>query len=161
MIVLPIVAGLIANWLLKHAQLRGVWMDKILSLISTLGIAIVLAIIVAESRDELLSVGPLLILAAGIHNTLGFVMGYYGATLARLDESTRRTVAIEVGMQNCGMASGLAVAVLKSTQVAIPAAIFGPWMSISGAMLAAWWRGQPAGGNTPAIVIPPSEPTAT
>ncbi len=52
----------------------------------------------------------------------------------------RRTVAIEVGMQNCGMATGLAINVLKSAQIALPAAIFGPWMSISGAMLAAWWQ---------------------
>jgi BASS family bile acid:Na+ symporter len=44
-------------------------------------------------------------------------------------------------MQNCGMATGLAIQVLNSTQIALPAAIFGPWMSVSGAMLAAWWQG--------------------
>ena len=104
------------------------------------GSAIVLAIFVGESQKDLLSVGVWLIIAAIIHNGLGYFLGYWGAALCRLDESTRRTIAIEVGMQNCGMASGLAIKVLGSAQIALPAAIFGPWMSISGAMLAAWWN---------------------
>lgn len=141
MIVVPIVGGLIANEVLKRVNWRGAWIDQVLSLISMVGIAIVLAIIVAESRDDLLKVGVWLILAAIIHNGLGYLLGYWGAYAAGLEESARRTVAIEVGMQNCGMATGLAINVLKSAQIALPAAIFGPWMSISGAMLAAWWQG--------------------
>jgi len=141
MIVIPIGGGLIANELLKRLNLRGAWLDRCLSIVSMVGIAIVLAIIVAESRDDLLTVGYLLILAAIAHNGLGYLLGYWGAYAAGLDESARRTVAIEVGMQNCGMATGLAIQVLKSTQIALPAAIFGPWMSVSGAMLAAWWQG--------------------
>jgi BASS family bile acid:Na+ symporter len=76
-----------------------------------------------------------------IHNGLGYLLGYWGAYVSGLEESARRTVAIEVGMQNCGMATGLAINVLKNVSVALPAAIFGPWMSISGALLAAWWQG--------------------
>jgi BASS family bile acid:Na+ symporter len=79
--------------------------------------------------------------AAILHNGLGYLLGYWGAYCSGLSESERRTVAIEVGMQNCGMATGLAINVLKSAQIALPAAIFGPWMSVSGAMLAAWWQG--------------------
>ena len=52
----------------------------------------------------------------------------------------RRTVAIEVGLQNGGMASGLAVTVLNSPDTALAPAIFGPWMNMSGPMLASWWR---------------------
>jgi len=141
MIIIPIVGGLVANEILKRMEWRGDWIDKVLSLISMGGIGIVLAIIVADSRDELLTVGPYLIAAAILHNGLGYLLGYWGAVACRLDQASCRTVAIEVGMQNCGMATGLAVNVLKSTQVALPAAIFGPWMSISGAMLAAWWQG--------------------
>ena len=140
MIVIPIAGGLIANEILKRLNWRGAWIDRVLSLISMVGIAIVLAIIVGESQKDLLSVGVWLIIAAIIHNGLGYFLGYWGAALCRLDESTRRTIAIEVGMQNCGMASGLAIKVLGSAQIALPAAIFGPWMSISGAMLAAWWN---------------------
>jgi BASS family bile acid:Na+ symporter len=141
MIVIPIGGGLIANEVLKRLNWRGPWLDRCLSIVSMIGIAIVLAIIVAESRDDLLTVGFWLILAAIVHNGLGYLLGYWGAYAAGLEESARRTVAIEVGMQNCGMATGLAIQVLNSTQIALPAAIFGPWMSVSGAMLAAWWQG--------------------
>lgn len=150
MIVFPIAGGLLANEILKRLNWRGAWIDRLLSLISMIGIAVVLAIIVAESRDDLLNVGLWLILAAIVHNGLGYLLGYWGAYGVGLEESARRTVAIEVGMQNCGMATGLAITVLKSTQIALPAAIFGPWMSVSGAMLAAWWQGS-------AINSPPNE----
>ena len=52
-------------------------------------------------------------------------------------------MAIEVGLQNGGMASGLAIEVLKSDLAAIPPAIFGPWMNMSGAMLASYWSSKP------------------
>ena len=78
-----------------------------------------------------------------LHNSLGYVFGYTGAMLAGLDESARRTIAIEVGLQNGGMASGLAVNVLKSSDAALASALFGPWMNISGSLLASWWRSRP------------------
>jgi len=119
------------------------WMDKTLPLVSMAGICFIIAIITAQSRDQLLSVGLLLILAAIIHNGAGYSLGYAGARLARLDESACRAVAMEVGMQNGGMASGIAIDVLKSTSAALAPAIFGPWMNVSGSLLAGWWRRRP------------------
>jgi BASS family bile acid:Na+ symporter len=119
------------------------WMDKVLPVVSMAAICLIIAVITAQSRDQLLSVGPLLILAAVLHNGLGYGLGYGGARLARLDESACRAVAMEVGMQNGGMASGIAVDVLKSTSAALAPAIFGPWMNISGSLLAGWWRRRP------------------
>jgi BASS family bile acid:Na+ symporter len=119
------------------------WMDKALPVISMASICLIIAVITAQSRDQLLSVGPLLILAAIIHNGAGYGLGYWGARLARLDESACRAVAMEVGMQNGGMASGLAIDVLKSTSAALAPAIFGPWMNVSGSLLAGWWRRRP------------------
>ncbi len=119
------------------------WMDKTLPVVSMAGICFIIAIITAQSRDQLLSVGPLLILAAIVHNGTGYGLGYAGARLARLDESACRAVAMEVGMQNGGMASGIAVDVLKSTSAALAPAIFGPWMNVSGSLLAGWWRWRP------------------
>ena len=63
----------------------------------------------------------------------------YGARLAKLDESSCRTVALEVGLQNGGMATALAINTLKDPLAALAPAIFGPWMNISGSMLASWW----------------------
>ncbi|MCX6560676.1 MAG: bile acid:sodium symporter family protein [Candidatus Aminicenantes bacterium] len=119
------------------------WMDKALPVISMAAICLIIAVITAQSRDQLLSVGPLLILAAIVHNGAGYSLGYWGARLARLDESACRAVAMEVGMQNGGMASGLAIDVLKSTSAALAPAIFGPWMNVSGSLLAGWWRRRP------------------
>lgn len=119
------------------------WMDTTLPLISMGGICLIIAIITARSRDLLLHTGVLLVGAAILHNLTGYSLGYLGAKLARLSERDARTVAIEVGMQNGGMASGIAMDVLKSAGAALAPAIFGPWMNISGSLLAGWWRRRP------------------
>jgi BASS family bile acid:Na+ symporter len=119
------------------------WMDQTLPIVSMGGICFIIAIITAQSRNELLSVGLVLIAAAVLHNGTGYLLGYWGARLARLDEAACRAVAMEVGMQNGGMASGIAIDVLKSTSAALAPAIFGPWMNVSGSLLAGWWRRRP------------------
>lgn len=119
------------------------WMDRVLPLVSMAGICFIIAIITSRSREKLLTVGIALIMAAILHNAIGYFLGYWLARAIRLDEITCRTIAIEVGMQNGGMASGLAMAVLKSADAALAPAIFGPWMNISGSILASWWRKRP------------------
>jgi BASS family bile acid:Na+ symporter len=134
----------LVKFLVRSLKGPANWMDKTLPVVSMAGICLIIAVITAQSRDQLLSVGPLLILAAILHNGTGYGLGYAGARLARLDESACRAVAMEVGMQNGGMASGIAIDVLKSTSAALAPAIFGPWMNISGSLLAGWWRRRPA-----------------
>jgi BASS family bile acid:Na+ symporter len=119
------------------------WMDKALPVVSMAGICYIIAIITARSRDDLMTVGFLLIGAAILHNFIGYILGYWFARAARLDETSCRTVAFEVGMQNGGMASGLAMNVLKSAPAALAPAIFGPWMNVSGSVLATWWHRKP------------------
>ena len=88
--------------------------------------------------------------AAVIHNTVGYLSGYWLTRLVglftRLGEAEARTVAIEVGMQNGGMAGALSVKVLNSAVAALPANIFSIWMNFSGSVLASWW-GRTAGGR--------------
>lgn len=133
-------AKLIISVLLKGPEN---WMDKALPIVSMAGICYIIAIITARSRNDLMTVGVYLIGAAIIHNFVGYILGYWFARAARLDESSCRTVAFEVGMQNGGMASGLAMNVLKSAPAALAPAIFGPWMNISGSVLATWWHRKP------------------
>ncbi|MFV2069557.1 MAG: bile acid:sodium symporter family protein [Pirellulales bacterium] len=147
MVIVPIVAGLVANEVLRMLRLRGPWLDRLLSLVAMAAICYIIAIITALSRDELLGIGVALAAAAVLHNGIGYVLGYVGGALSGLDESTRRTMAIEVGLQNGGMASGLAVNVLKSSNAALASAIFGPWMNISGSVLASYWRGRPVANH--------------
>lgn len=125
------------------------WLNQALPVISMAGICLILGIITARSRTDLLSVGLPLAAAAILHNVIGYLLGYWGARLAGLDERDCRTVAIEVGMQNGGMASGLAMNMLHSPKAALAAALFGPWMNTSGSVLATWWRGRPTGIEQP------------
>jgi BASS family bile acid:Na+ symporter len=119
------------------------WMDKALPVVSMAGICFIIAIITARSREQLLTVGVALIAAAVLHNTIGYVLGYRAARLAGLGPTACRTVAIEVGLQNGGLASALAIKVLGSPSAALAPAIFGPWMNISGSVLATWWHRRP------------------
>jgi len=123
------------------------WMDKALPVVSMASICLIIAVITAQSRDQLLSVGLLLILSSVLHNGTGYLLGYWGARLAHLEESACRAVAMEVGMQNGGLASGIAIDVLKSTNAALAPAIFGPWQNISGSILASFWRRKPVKGR--------------
>ncbi|MFH1264494.1 MAG: hypothetical protein ABIK89_02115, partial [Planctomycetota bacterium] len=131
--------------LVVSVTLRGPkdWMDRALPVVSMAGICFIIAIITARSQQQLLTVGLALIAAAILHNLVGYVFGYWCARLAALDPTACRTVAIEVGLQNGGMASALAINVLKSAEAALAPAIFGPWMNISGSMLATWWHRKP------------------
>lgn len=140
MIIVPIVAGLAANRILHG---RAGWMPRALPVLSMGSICFIIAIITSLSRDRLLQVGLALIMAVAIHNGVGYLLGYWGGRLAGLAEADCRTVAIEVGLQNAGMASGLAISVLKSAEAGLAPAIFGPWMNVSGSMLASFWRARP------------------
>lgn len=119
------------------------WMDRTLPIVSMIGICMTVAIITSRSRDKLLTVGLALIVAAILHNAIGYTLGYWLARAVRLDVVTSRTIAIEVGMQNAGMASALAMTALNSVEAALAPALFGPWMNISGAILAAYWKRKP------------------
>jgi bile acid:Na+ symporter, BASS family len=153
MIILPVFGGLAFNRLF-HGKIG--WLDRALPVVSMAAICFILAIITSLSRDKLLDVGPQLILAAMLHNTIGYILGYNGAKRFGLDEVAARTVAFEVGLQNGGMASGLAINVLKSSDAALAPAIFGPWMNISGSALASYWRRKPVPVGTPVAESPQS-----
>ena len=122
------------------------WMDKALPVASMLAICCIIAVITARSRNELLAVGPLLIVVTILHNGIGYLLGYWVSRLLRLEESWCRTVAFEVGMQNGGLASALAMKTLQSAPAALAPAIFGPWQNVSGSILATFWHRRPVAG---------------
>lgn len=116
------------------------WLSKVLSLISMVGIAMIITIITAAGRDSLLQVGLLLIITSLLHNVAGYLLGYGVSWAAGMPEKDRRTVAFEVGMQNGGLASGLALQMGKIATVGLAPAIFGPLMNVTGSALASWWH---------------------
>jgi BASS family bile acid:Na+ symporter len=82
----------------------------------------------------------LLIVASFIHNTSGYFFGYWFGRVLKLGERDCRTIAIEVGMQNGGLASGLAEKLGKAATMGLAAAVFGPFMNITGSILASYWH---------------------
>jgi BASS family bile acid:Na+ symporter len=107
------------------------------------GILYVTAMTTASGRDNLLKVGALLFVASMLHNLAGYFFGYFLSRGAGLDKNSARSIAFEVGLQNGGMASGLASAMGKLGTVGLAAAIFIPWMNISGSVLANYWSKRP------------------
>ncbi len=123
-------------------------------LVSMFGIAFIIVIITAAGRDNLLKIGPLLILLVLIHNLSGYTLGYWTGRLFRMEERDCRTMAIEVGMQNGGLASGLANQMGKMATVGLAPAIFGPLMNVTGSILASYWhRKPPKEDRTPQTAI--------
>lgn len=145
-VLLPIGAAFLCEWLAAtSARGRMIWdaVRRLLPMVSMAGIVFFTAVTTAAGRDDLLRVGPLLLLAAMIHNCLGYLLGYGCCRLLGLDVSSARAMALEVGLQNGGMASGLAGQMGKLGTVGLAAAVFSPWMNISGSLLASYWARRP------------------
>src|SRR4030095_16042038 len=109
-VIIPIVAGLAFHYLMRG---KFHWLDKILPLLSMGGIALILAIMVSAGRDNLLKIRALLLVATLLYNVAGFFLGYWSARLLKFSERDSRTISLEVGMQNAGLATGLALTMGK------------------------------------------------
>ena len=143
-VVVPIAAGALVHRLLKRQfDAHKTLCDRVLSVLSMTGICFTILALTAPSRDTFASAGLAIVVAAVVHNTIGYVSGYWLTRLvgrfAHMGEAEARTVAIEVGMQNGGMAGALSVSVLNSPVAALPANVFSIWMNFSGSVLANWW----------------------
>lgn len=155
---LPLVGAIVLSRLLKG---NDKWMETALSMISMVGIAVIITIITASGRDSLLEVGLLLIITSLLHNVAGYTLGYGVSWAAGMPEKDRRTVAFEVGMQNGGLASGLALQMGKIATVGLAPAIFGPLMNVTGSALASYWRGRPPVEDTHATDEKPADEVTT
>lgn len=152
-VILPIAAGLAFHYMLKG---KMSWLDKTMPVISMIGIALVLLVITAAGRDNLLKIGGLLIVATFIHNVAGYFLGYWSARLLKFPERDCRTIALEVGMQNAGLASALAKGMGKIATVGLASVIFGTMMNVTGSSLASWWHSRPPDDETVEKNIPDS-----
>ncbi len=135
-VLLPVLAGTAINSFFKEKIGRA---RNIFPLLSTAAILVIIAIIVALNRVNLRGAGCVILFAVMAHNAAGLVAGYGFTKLLGCDEVTCRTVGIEVGMQNSGLAVALAIKHF-SVAAALPGAIFSVWHNISGSMLAGFWR---------------------
>ncbi|WP_423146374.1 bile acid:sodium symporter family protein [Rubrolithibacter danxiaensis] len=137
MVIIPIGAGLLFNHFLSG---KAKWLDASMPVVSMAGIAFIIVIITAAGRDSLLTIGPALLLIVLVHNLCGYTLGYWSGRLFKMSERDCRTMAIEVGMQNGGLASGIAKEMGKIATVGLAPAIFGPLMNVTGSILASYWH---------------------
>ena len=135
-VLIPVLAGLLVRWLLPRLVLA---VTPALPWVSVAAISVIVAIVVAGSAGAIVSAGALVLLAVVLHNGLGYLLGYAAAAALRLPVPSRRTTAIEVGMQNSGLATSLAKTYL-TPEAALPGAVFSVWHNVSGALLAAVLR---------------------
>lgn len=136
-VIVPIFAGLLFN---RLAHGRVAWLDKAMPKISMMAIGIIITVITATGRDALLQIGLILIAVVTVHNLIGYALGYNICKLLKLDERSCRTIAFEVGMQNSGLASGIALEMGRVATMGLAPAVFGPFMNITGSSLANWWQ---------------------
>ena len=113
--------------------------------LSVICLACIVGGVISTVHDDLIARGLMLFLwtfaVVFCHNTLGYILGYTAGHLARFNKAKKRTISIEVGMQNSGLASSLATIHFGAYPLAtIPGAIFSVWHNISGALVAYIYR---------------------
>ena len=134
-VLLPVFGGVLVNhWL--GERLRG--LRSLFPLLSVAAIVLIIAIIVALNHERIAGLSLVLAAAVALHNGLGLMAGYGVSRGLGLNKRDARTLAIEVGMQNSGLAVALALKHF-SPLVALPGALFSIWHNLSGAALASWW----------------------
>lgn len=137
-VILPIVLGLAANHYFKRTTRRII---PLLPMISTLSIAFIIGIIVAHNSSSILACSLIVAIAVILHNVLGLVLGYGLSTLTGSEPSRRSAIAIEVGMQNSGLATSLATTHFAIfPMAAVPGAMFSVWHNFSGSIAAQIFR---------------------
>jgi len=133
-VILPIVVGFLIQRFFPTFTRRAV---AYLPAFSSLAIALIVGIIVSNNSAKLLQCSFLVVLVVMLHNVLGLSLGYTIARLLRLSNKKCSAIAIEVGMQNSGLASSLATLHFAAFPMAtIPGAVFSVWHNISGAIVA-------------------------
>ncbi|NUQ61511.1 MAG: bile acid:sodium symporter family protein [Pirellulales bacterium] len=137
MILLPVLLGLLGR---RYTPRLVQKVTGVLPAAAMFSICVIIAITIALARADLAAVGLSLFGAAVCHNAAGYALGYGAARGLGLDRRDSRTVALEVGIQNGGMATALALNVWNSPAAALGSAVFGPWSALSSSLLASWWR---------------------
>ncbi|MFN0101418.1 MAG: bile acid:sodium symporter family protein [Bryobacteraceae bacterium] len=136
-VVVPVIAGLICERLLRN---RKALVDRWLPRLVITATCLVNAIITANSREALLSIGLTLIVVELLHNFIGYGVGYTGARASGCDKRDAATMAMQVGIRNGGLAAGLAYDVLHSGPAALASVVFGTVQNASGALMASYFR---------------------
>lgn len=140
-VLIPVAAGLGVRYFMRDRVQRAL---EVFPAISVLVIVLIIATIIALSRDMLADVIGVIGVLVVAHNLFGMTLGYGFGWLFRLPAAARRTIAIEVGMQNSGLGVALATAHFASPLVALPSSLFSVVHNLTGSIAANYWNRKPA-----------------
>ncbi len=133
-VIVPIGLGLILNKFFGNLTQR---IGDVLPAVSVTAICFIVAAVVSHNSEKILSTGLIIFAVVILHNLLGYLCGYLIGILFKMDLPRRKAIAIEVGMQNSGLATTLAGSAFPNlTMATVPGAVFSVWHNISGALLA-------------------------
>ena len=138
-VIAPVLLGFLLNY--RYGQTRT--MDdvrQVMPSVAVIGLALIVGGVIALQGSNFFTAGIVIFLAVLAHNAVGYFLGYFVGRFAGMNEAKRRTLSIEVGMQNAGLATGLAVAHFAIyPHAALACAVSCAWHSISGTLLAGWF----------------------
>ncbi|MCG6937725.1 MAG: bile acid:sodium symporter family protein [Gammaproteobacteria bacterium] len=134
-VIFPVVSGLVLRHLFSHIITK---FEAYLPFIAVSAIVVIIAVITALNVAQFSRFGVAVLLAVMLHNAIGMLAGYGAAWLLGYRARECRTLAIEVGMQNSGLAVALAIKHF-SAAAALPGAMFSIWHNISGSVMAYFW----------------------
>jgi bile acid:Na+ symporter, BASS family len=138
-IIVPITLGLVIRKLFPSTVEKSL---NVIPLISVLAIIIIVSAVVSANVENIATSGVIIFTAVILHNLFGLGLGYGTGVLMKLDESNRRAISLEVGMQNSGLGVALATAHFGPL-AALPSVIAAVWHNISGPILATFWSKKP------------------
>lgn len=134
-VLVPVSVGVLLNHLCQPLVAK---VAPLLPFVSIVGIVLAISIIVALNAAQFQQVGLIILLAVFLHNGLGLGLGYAACRLLGFSHTVCKTISIEVGLQNSGLATALSIQFF-SPMAALPSAIFSIWHNLSGAVLAGYW----------------------
>ena len=133
-VIIPIALGFIINKLFGKTTQKLV---KVLPSVSVIAICLIVAAVVSHNSEKILTTGAIIFVVVILHNLLGYACGFGLGKLLHMSPAKRKAVAVEIAMQNSGLATSLAGSAFPDLAMAtVPGAIFSVWHNISGAILA-------------------------
>lgn len=150
-ILVPVLLGLVVHRLLGKAMER---ISSMVPLISVVAIVMIIAGIVANNVEKILTCGLLVLGVVILHNLMGLLLGLLASRIFKVEYDKATAIAIEVAMQNSGLAVSLAAANFASNPLAtLPGAIFSVWHNISGSVFASLRRAGAKKGNARNLIL--------
>jgi len=137
-VIVPIGFGLLITKLRKDLSEKA---STYLPFISVVAITLIIASVVSHNAEQILKTGFVIFAVVILHNLLGYAAGFGIASILHMNRSQRKAMSMEIGMQNSGLATSLAMTSFPNLVMAtVPGAIFSVWHNISGGILASYFR---------------------